>query len=226
MTEQTMPFVTTSSFIKKWNKITDGSEREELLKSHLGMLFIKRDMNNFLYEFTNQFSFRLQLVKRIRILLLCRRIIAQNPPRVDKTQPHYKLFREEYDFDIAYDTSVDPVRWLNEELNYFRGLKMADEEFKPYEVCKTNLDGNIATSDTPPANNLKLMIKKEAAEALNISESTFDRRLMDGLPCDRVGSKFRLDTKAVLEWMAANKPKKIQLSIVKNKKGGGRNHVR
>jgi len=200
----------TTSFIKRWNASKSNDLRQRILKNQLIGLILNRDQIRFLEEFANQIS---EVEKRTKILLLCRKLLVQNPRKID--QAHYQAFKEQYDFEMENDVAVDGIKWLDEELSFIKEVKEVDDVFEPFDRRKKASEASIPIETVLPNANGGLMIQKEILEHFKISKSTLDRWREDGFPCDKVGNKLYFNKEDALAWMKAKKPTKIQLSISK-----------
>ena len=216
MTAQTMSFET-KFFIKRWNLVTSDSKRERLLKSRFNRLYLDSDLIVFLDEFTSQLAF-LQQTKRLKMLLLCRKLLVQNPPKIDKA--FYEAFREEHDFEVANYTGIDAVKWIDEELRYTREVKEVDKVFGAGEIRKMNLEDAIPLEDK----SKEILNQEDIMKLFVWSEPTLRRRKKDGFPAYKLGGKTYANKAEALAWRDPEKSKKIQLSIAKNNKKGGLNH--
>ena len=181
--------------------------RQRLIKNHLRGLYVNKDLIQFVEALTNQIC---ELDKRAKMLLLCRKLIIQNPTRIDET--HYQAFKEQYDFEKANDTSVDCVKWIDEELSFIKDVNV-EEVFEPLDRRKKLGEQTMALENVIP--HTALMKLEEILEEFDISKSTLDRWREDGFPCDKVGKKLYANREAVLAWIRDKKPNKIQFCISK-----------
>ena len=197
----------TKYFIKKLNSSKSNLMRGRLIKNHLMGLFLNKDLTMFLDEFVGQIS---EQDKRIKMLLLCRKLLLQNPRQLGEA--HYQAFKEQYDFEIANDTSVDGIRWIDEELNFIKEVN-GEEVFEPLDRRKKLGEPTMPLENVIP--HTALMKLEEILEEFDISKSTLDRWREDGFPCDKVGKKLYANREAVLAWIRDKKPNKIQFCISK-----------
>jgi len=200
---------TTKFFIKRWNSAKSNYMREKLLKKNLSKLFLNTDLVCFLDEFTKQF----EPDKRVKMLLLCRKLLIQNPPKVDEVE--YKALQEEYDEAMSKDTSIDGLTWIDEELAFIKAVNEVDEIFDPLDRRKRLGEPTIPLESVIPNAAVELMKLEEVLAFFDIHKSTLDRWRKDGFPLDKVGKKLYANKAAALAWVSSKKPNKIQFAISK-----------
>ena len=198
----------TKAFIKRWNASKSNVMRERLIINQLVRQFLNADLVRFLDEFTSQI---IEQDKRIKLLLFCRKLLLQTSAVIDLA--HYRAFQEQYDFEIANDTTISGLTWINEELNFIKEVKDVEELFEPFDRRRKLGEPNVPIQNVPTNGGAELMKLEEILELFDISKSTFDRWRVDGFPCDKVGKKLYANREAALAWMNAKKPNKIQFCI-------------
>ncbi len=222
MAAQTMS-LETILLMKKWKDSKSNFIPVKPLKSCLSRLYINKALIRFLDEFTNQFVFA-QLNKRVKILLLCRKLLIQYPPKIDKD--HYRAFQEEYDFDIANDTGIDPVKWIDEELSYIREVREVDEKFGASELGLKHLQTSAPTTEVARDASREIMTKEEILNFFKWSESSLYRMKKRGFPAYKMGGKTVVIKAEALAWRDPKEARKVEISLANNKQNKRDNHGR
>jgi hypothetical protein len=105
---------------------------------------------------------------------------------------HYKAFKEEYEAEriaIAEEQAFyDPVKWLNAEIEYLLNTSTeASNEVTGEQHC-SGVQASAMIS-------MQWLTKLQVMDMLQISKTTLNRRISQGMPCHRNGKStyFNMD---------------------------------
>jgi hypothetical protein len=206
----------TKYFIKKWNKANSSDVRGKLLKNHLTSQYFKKDLIDFLEEFTSQ---AVGIEKRINLLLLCRKLLLQNPTVIDLE--HYRAFRELYDYEKYNASKVEPVNWIESEISFLKEVKCVEEVFNGFNQSNKAIRTDVITLDKYYPQGKELLTLGETLTFLSVSKSTLDRWREDGLQGFKTGKKIYFKRTDLSAWIEKNKPRRITLSLANQKSRQG-----
>lgn len=181
-------YIDTPFALQKWKGTRSKEQQEEQLTRYIGRLFLNKDLRTFLIQFSNSFS---NVEQRVEVLMLCRKILAQNPKRkIPYKDPYFKAFEAEFLAEIGNEIELDPVKWVDEELKYISDVKQL-------EVGNQTVSAE-QIPETP------WLTREQAVEYFQTSASTLDRWRKEGLPSQKIGEKVLINKDVANRWVTEN----------------------
>jgi predicted DNA-binding transcriptional regulator AlpA len=111
---------------------------------------------------------------------------------------HYAAFKDEYDEELssiqAEQKHFEPVRFFNSEIEYIINTseKLTADDVNHRLDIMQNAKERLSKD---------LLTKVEVMDLFNISKSTLNRRIAEGMPCHKKGKPIYFDLKEISEWL-------------------------
>ncbi|RYE35883.1 MAG: DNA-binding protein [Sphingobacteriales bacterium] len=138
--------------------------------------------------------------EKIRTLHLLKKLTIQIVRQPDPE--HYKAYQDEYEelFDSIQEEQErhNPVKWLEAELEYFNNIN------KKLTVEEVTNELNVMQAAKERLSKAWLT-KDEMMQLFDISKSTLNRRIAEGMPAHKKGKAVHFYLQEVNEWMKDEK---------------------
>ncbi|WP_325387910.1 helix-turn-helix transcriptional regulator [Mucilaginibacter sp.] len=162
------------------------------LEKKLKRIYINKEFIEFIEETIKKFPVRDKLAALYFFKKLAVQLLRAPDP------DHYKAFKDDYDNELSEivdeQKHYNPVRWLNAEIEFITNTaerltaEDVNERLNVMQHAKQRLSKPWLT-------------KEDVMDLFNISKSTLNRRVADGMPAHKNGKFVYFYLEEVNEWM-------------------------
>jgi hypothetical protein len=171
-------------------KLTD--EFKALIEMRIRLLFVNKDF----IEFIQLIVSRMRQSDQLACLYFFKKIAIQVRRAPDPD--HFKAFEDEYLEELSLIAQeqefYEPVRWIEAEIEY--RLNTAKH------ITSEEVDRRIETVQKAKQNlNKPWLTKEEMMMLFGFSKSTLNRRIAEGMPCEKHGRIISFCLEDVNDWL-------------------------
>lgn len=152
----------------------------------ISRLFVNKDLINFFERLLNESK---EQKEKLIILLKLKKLVIQVVREPDPTQLKAESdeFRDYFKSIKKGQKFYDPIKWLDAEIDYLTSIK--------------NLTDQANRSDNVDIEKKEWLNRKEVLQLFDISKSTLNRRISEGMPVNGVGVRQMFNRQELNVWL-------------------------
>ncbi|NHA07711.1 helix-turn-helix domain-containing protein [Mucilaginibacter sp. HC2] len=156
----------------KQELISNNFNKHTATINYLSMLYVNTDLILFICRMLNNCK---PNEDRELVLIKLKKLLMQTPRRPDPEQ--YRVDREFFDSIRKEQKLNDPIRFIEAELDFIKATKAYSPEDKD------------------------MLSEDEVLKMFDISRTTLNRRIAEGMPCTKVGGKKAFSRNLISAWL-------------------------